>query len=161
MVAKTRVGRSVFEYECKVVVDNRWEAAVKNLQLELVKVLENVTIIEPDVLFSNVEIGTRESLTSTDTCTFRVDRSQLIDPTEIAWRVACDVVDSPQTVKQTVVSQLTLSEDDADGIDAFGPEDLSALASQWLWTGPKGGIEADVTADGSVDFADFAFVLEG
>ncbi|MCX5638982.1 MAG: hypothetical protein NTX52_15005, partial [Planctomycetota bacterium] len=164
VVNKRRIDRTVFKYDCKVTVRNRWHSALKNLQLELAKVPANMTIVDPQVSFASTELEPGQSLTSIDTCTFRVDRSQPIDSAEIAWWVRCDIIDTGQTIQHTASSILYLEPENITGeltgegkID-FG--DLAELAGQWLWVGPAGSVPEDITGDGIVNLRDFAVLAE-
>jgi formylglycine-generating enzyme required for sulfatase activity len=86
VIEKRRVQRSVFAYECEVVLTNLSPTAFGNIQLVMVAWPDNMTIIDPHVTFGDAEIGPGESATSIDTCTFTVDRSEPINPVEIIWR---------------------------------------------------------------------------
>jgi len=120
----------------------------------------NMTIIEPVVEFGDGELETRGRVTSTDTCTFQVDRSGPIDPDEIVWKVRCEKVITGQQMELTVAGvdssrSASISGDlMAEGQGDFA--DLSAFAGHWLWTGPPAGIEEDTVPDGTVNLADFA-----
>ena len=86
VVDKRRVDRSVFEYECEVILENVSASTFENVQLVMVAWPDNMTIIDPHVTFGGAQIGPGESAASIDTCTFTVDRSILIDPNEVIWR---------------------------------------------------------------------------
>jgi hypothetical protein len=101
VVNRARVGRTVFEYECEVTLENTSRFAVKNVQLEIVKASENMTIVNPNVTFGDIEIGAGGSATSTDTCTFQVDRAQAIEPAKIIWCVRCELAGTGQTMEHT------------------------------------------------------------
>jgi len=128
--------------------------------LEMVQGSENMTIIDSLVDFGDTELAARGRIMSTDTCTFTVDRSAEIYPDEIVWKLRCEKVLTGQQMELTVAgiespSPASLSDDFmTEGRSDFA--DLSALAGQWLWTGPAGGIDADSVADGTVNLADFA-----
>jgi hypothetical protein len=160
VVERRRVGRTVFEYECTGSFENLWGFAVKNLELGMVQGSGNMTIIEPVVEFGDAELQTRGRVMSTDTCTFRVDRSRPIDPDEIVWKVRCEKVITGQQMELTVagvdssrsasISSEFLVQQQSDFAD------LSALSGRWLWTDPAGTIEEDTIPDGRVNLADFA-----
>jgi formylglycine-generating enzyme required for sulfatase activity len=86
VVGKKRVDRTVFEYECQVILENTSASTFENVQLVMVAWPDNMTIIDPHVTFGEAEIGPGESAASIDTCTFTVDRSEPINPLEIIWR---------------------------------------------------------------------------
>jgi len=48
---------------------------------------DNMTIIDPHVTFGDAQIAPGESGTSIDTCTFTVDRSELINAIEVIWHL--------------------------------------------------------------------------
>jgi sulfatase modifying factor 1 len=85
VVDKQRVDRSVFEYECEVILTNLSPTTFEHVQLVMVSWPDNMTIIDPHVTFPPPGIGPGESATSIDTCTFTVDRSETINPVEIVW----------------------------------------------------------------------------
>jgi pectin methylesterase-like acyl-CoA thioesterase len=143
IVSKKRVSRTEFAYDCNATFTNLWPFAVKNVELEMIEVPENMTIIEPNVTFGDIEFGTRQSITSIDTCTFQVDRSKAIEPDKIVWRVKCQMADTGMPIELTCAGALA---DDGK----IGFEDLAELAGQWL--------KAD--GDGVVNFIDFARIAE-
>jgi len=85
VVDKRRVSRSVFEYECEVILTNLSTTAFENVELVMVGWPDNMTIIDPHVTFGDAQIGPGESAASIDTSTFTVDRSRPINPVEIIW----------------------------------------------------------------------------
>jgi len=150
VVRKERVERTVFEYECEVVLENISRFAVRNVSLVMAEVSANMTIIDSEVSFSDADIPAGASAKSVDTCTFQVDRAEAIDPAGIIWRVTAELADTGEKVEHTLVS-----------MPPVGPpetrfEYLAGLAERWLWTGPAGGIDQDIVQDGSVNLADFA-----
>jgi hypothetical protein len=126
----------------------------------MIKGSENMTIIDPVVEFGDAELETRGRATSTDTCTFQVDRSGPIDPDEIVWKVRCEKVITGQQMELTIggvessrsasIYSDSIVEGQSDSVD------LAELSGRWLWTGPAGGIEEDTVPDGTVNLADFA-----
>jgi hypothetical protein len=160
IVNKKRVARTEFAYDCNATFTNLWPFVVKNVELQMMEVPENMTIIEPNVTFGDIQFNTRQSITSIDTCTFQVDRSQAIEPDKIVWKVKCQEADTGMPI------ELTINGVSSDGLESIagdliadgkiGFEDLAALANQWLWVGPAGSIPADITGDGIINLADFA-----
>lgn len=153
VVRKQRVGRTVFEYECQVVLDNISRFTISDVSLEMAHWSENITIIDPNVTFDDAQVGPGESIASADTCTFTVDRSQPIDAAEIIWRVSAELADTGAKMQHTV--SITLPPDSQTNIDG-----LKDLAEKWLWQGTPGGIDADSVPDGTVNLADFAKLAE-
>jgi hypothetical protein len=150
VVRKERVGRTVFEYDCDVVLQNFSDFIIENVSLEMAEWPGNMTIIKPNVSFGGAVIRPGESATSVDTCTFRVDRSEAIDPAEIIWHVTAELADSGVKMEHTLSSRLSL------GPEPVGFDGLREIAAQWLWRGPAGGIEEDSVQDGTVNLLDFA-----
>jgi hypothetical protein len=150
VVRRERVERTIFEYECEVVLENISRFAVKNVSLEMARASANMTMIDSEVSFGDAEIAAGESLRSIDTCTFTVDRAEAIDPASIIWRVTAELADTGAKIEHTLAS-----------MPPVGPpetrfEYLAGLAEQWLWLGAPGGIEEDTVPDGTVNLADFA-----
>jgi predicted outer membrane repeat protein len=149
IVNKKRVSRTEFAYDCNATFTNLWPFAVTNVELQMMQAPENMTIIEPNVTFGDIEFGTRLSITSIDTCTFQVDRSKAIEPDKIVWKVKCQMADTGMPIELTCAGALA---DDGK----IGFEDLAALAGKWLWVGEAGSIPEDITGDGIVNLRDFA-----
>jgi hypothetical protein len=91
-------------------------------------------------------------MTGRDTCTFRVERTEAIDQTQIVWQFTCNLVGTGAPVQHTISSRFIPPRDDW-AVDFAG---LSAFAERWLWSGPAGAIEQDIVPDGTVNLADFA-----
>jgi len=153
VVRKERVERTVFEYECEVVLENISRFAVRNVSLGMVKAPANMVLIEPNVTFGSAEIGPGKSAKSLDTCTFTVDRAAAIDPAGIIWRATAELADTGAKMEHTLTSLLALDPPRSTAADFEG---LAALADNWLWVGTPGGIEEDTVPDGTVNLADFA-----
>jgi hypothetical protein len=143
----------MFVYDCNATFTNLWPFAVTNVELEMIQAFENMMIIEPNVAFGDIEFGTRQSITSIDTCTFQVDRSVAIGPDKIVWKVKCQRADTGMPIELTCAGALA---DDGK----IGFEDLAALANQWLWVGEAGSLPEDITGDGIVNLRDFAVLAE-
>jgi hypothetical protein len=150
IVSKKRVARTEFAYDCNATFTNLWPFAVTNVELQMMQVPENMTIIEPNVTFGDIEFKTRQSITSIDTCMFQVDRSVAIDPDKIVWKVKCQRADTGQQI------ELTINGVDSSGLEGEGKIDLAELVDKWLWTGNAGSIKEDITGDGIVNLADLA-----
>jgi formylglycine-generating enzyme required for sulfatase activity len=86
VVNKRRVDRSVFEYECEVILENISASTFENVQLVMVSYPDNMTMIDPHVTFGDARIRPGESIASIDTCSFTVDRSEPINPMYVLWR---------------------------------------------------------------------------
>jgi len=142
-------------YDCNITFTNLWPFAVKNAELQMLQASENMTIIEPNVIFGDIEFNTRQSITSIDTCTFQVDRSKPIDPKKIVWKVKCQRIDNGQPLELTINGVGSGALDGATE-GKIGLEDLAKLADQWLWVGEAGSIKEDITGDGIVNLADLA-----
>ena len=155
VVRRERVERSVFEYECEVVLENVSTFALENIRLQMTRWSKNMTTIEPNVTFGDTEIRPGESVRSLDTCTFTVDRSVPIDPAEIIWHSTAEMADTGATLEHTLSSLLSVGPADNSNFD-----DLTNLADQWLWLGPPGSIKEDTAQDGTVNLADFAKFAE-
>jgi len=159
VVSKERIDRTNFIYDCNTTFTNLWPFAVKNVELQMMQAAENMTIIEPNVTFGDIQFNTRQSIASADTCTFRVDRSKAIEPEKIVWKVRCERSDTSMPIELTIngVGSGVL-EGPAEGKIDF--EDLEKLVGRWLWVGEAGSIPEDITGDGVVNLRDFAALAE-
>jgi len=159
-VAKERLGRTVFEYECEAIVTNISPFAVENIQLTLASASDNVIVIQPNVTFGDAELGEEDSAVSIDTFTIAVDRSGAIDSAKIIWHSTCRIVDTGQPAGPMAsgIASVPLQRSSADLIvdGHIDYLDLARLANRWLWVGQAKGIPADIAADGIVNLADFA-----
>jgi len=165
VVDKRRIGRTLFEYDCVVTVTNISLFSVRNIELEIVKASENMTIIDPTVTFGDIEIAPGESAASLDMCTFQVDRSEATEPARIIWQSACEVVGGvpgAQDIASGIcLLNLGIIAGDITGDDKVDFEDLNILAEQWLQ--PPGIPSADIAppdGDNIVNFLDFALLAE-
>jgi len=121
---------------------------------------DNVTMVQPNVTFGDVELGEEDSAVSIDTCAIQVDRSDAIDAAKIIWHSSCRIVDTCELpgLMACGLASLPLADSHADLVvdGRIDYADLAELAGRWLWVGPDKGIPEDIAANGIVDFADFA-----
>jgi hypothetical protein len=82
---KTRVGRTLFEYDLTTTVRNAGSQSVTNLVATLLAAPSNVQVIDAIVNVGDVPAGS--TVESVDTFTIRVDRTTLVSPLPISWRV--------------------------------------------------------------------------
>jgi len=129
----------------------------------VVDVPDNMIVI--DAFVSDFpDIGEDETVLSEDTCTFRVDRSEVIETALVDWKTTYNVIDTCQTMQQSSFSIFAPDPLDCDftgeGIIDF--IDLEMLVDHWLQ--PPGVPSADIapqpTGDGIVNFFDFAALAE-
>ena len=162
IVRKTRVGRTLFEYDLTTTVRNASSQGVSGLVATLLAAPDNVQIIDGVVIVGDVPA--QMTVESTDTFTIQVDRTTLVSPLPISWQVTyvggiglfttlldlgpprlpgdanCD-----GHVDFNDINPFVLALSGADGYYTEYPE------CDWL--------NADCNADGSVDFDDInAFV---
>ncbi len=158
-VSRTRIGRTIFDYEFTVTLNNNSDSDVYNVQLELLDASSNVVIIDPVVSFAYIEAG--QAATSEDTFALRVDRSVLIDATIISW--VATFFEAGGGFRESVFTTNIILEPKAGDLSGDGVvdiEDLGRLAERWLWRGQPGDIVEDIVQDGVVNFADFGRVAE-
>ena len=128
----------------------------------MVSVPSHMVVTDSDV--SNFEeIGAKQTKTSADICSFRVDRSESINTTQIVWKVTYEIINTCQVMQQMSSSVLALEPLDVGAADITGDgkvdfEDLGKLAAQWLRAPgiPSADIAPPPDGDGMVDFQDFA-----
>jgi len=87
VVGKQRLHRTLFEYQCQVILTNLSPTTFEDAWLLMVGWPDNMTIIDPHVTFGDAQIGPGESATSIDTCIFTVERSRPINPVEVIWHL--------------------------------------------------------------------------
>jgi predicted enzyme related to lactoylglutathione lyase len=148
VIRRQRVGRTVFEYECEVILRNVSTFVLENVSLKMARWSVNMMMSDPNVSFEGPAIASGESVTSVDTCTFKVDRSEHVDPAEIIWHVTANLAKTGAKMRHTVSTALPTEAADFNG--------FKALADEWLWQGTAGEIDADAVKDGTVNLADFA-----
>lgn len=165
VVSKTRIDRTVFDYECNVIMTNLTGLTLENVQLELIEVSGNMILPDPPCIVTFAYVGPEESVTSQDTYIIRVDRSVPIEPAEIHWYLTYQIVDICGVMQQTSSSTIILgSESDITGEGVVDAADLKRLAEKWLWTGTPGSIDEDIApqpdGDGIINFLDFSVLAE-
>ena len=163
VVNRTRRGRTLFDYDCKVRLRNLSPLTVRVIQFEILSEPNNMVVIDRYVYDFNDIAGNGEE-TSADTCTFRVDRSEAINPIQLTWKVTYEVQDLCQAIQQTSLTMVQLDPGvtgDITGEGIVDFDDLRILAEQWLQ--PPSVPSADlapVPADGIVNLLDFAAFAE-
>jgi parallel beta-helix repeat protein len=105
LVSKTRVGRTLFDYQINVRLENASASDVTDVVAELLSVPDNVTIIDGQVTIGTVAAGA--TVTSTDTFTIRVDRSTPVSALAISWRVTYSTGDREEA--RTIVGTIPRS----------------------------------------------------
>lgn len=160
VVRKVRLTRTLFEYECKVILQNTSSSNIRDVSLEIIAAPENMSMIQPTVMFGDAAIGAGDSAISADACTFLVDRADLINPAEIIWQFEYVIDIDGRRVSKTLATPVPPSfagsdgEMTGDGSVDFA--DLARLSTNWLWSGDSGEIHEDVLPDGRVNLLDFA-----
>jgi len=164
VIDKTRIGRTTFQYTCTITMKNASSEAIENVELELVGVPDNMTIIDSNVTFDYIEAW--GSATSEDTCIIEVNRVEPIEPAEIIWQITYEIAATGQTSQQmssTVVllelEGLALGDISGDGM--VGIADLVRLVEDWLQSGSIADIyPPPPNGDDIVNFKDFAVLAE-
>jgi len=161
---RTRISRTVFRYECNVILDNLSPLTLENVWLELVDVPDNMTVVDPCVSYASIEA--EGSATSEDTCVIDVNRVVPITPAEIVWQITYQIADSGESMQQmssTVVllEPEGLASGDLTGEGIVDIDDLARMADDWL----QGGSLADIYppppyGDDIVNFKDFAVLAD-
>ncbi|MHC4738452.1 MAG: SUMF1/EgtB/PvdO family nonheme iron enzyme [Planctomycetota bacterium] len=164
VVNKTRMGRTLFDYDCKIELKNLSPLTIKVIQFEILSEPNNVVVLDRYVYDFN-DIAGEDTEISADTCTLRVDRSEAINAEQLTWKAIYEVIDTCQTMQQESSSTLVLGlSSDITGEGDVDIDDLVRLTDKWLWTGTPGGIDEDIApltyGDGIVNFKDFAVLAE-
>ncbi|TFG47193.1 MAG: PASTA domain-containing protein, partial [Candidatus Brocadiia bacterium] len=166
IVNKSRVGRTIFDYDCNVSLKNTSPLNVRVLQFELVTVPNNISVTDSYVNDFE-DIGPGETKTSADTCTFRVERSEPINFAQVTWKVTYEIINACSPLQQMSYSMVNFEPQDIGNADITGDgkvdhSDLAVMAEQWLQ--PPGSPSADIASapggEGIVNFLDFAALAE-
>jgi len=166
VVSKTRIDRTVFNYECNVIMTNLTGLTLENVQLELIEVSGNMILPDPPCIVTLAYVGPEESVTSQDTCIIRVDRSVPIEPAEIHWHLTYQIVDICGIMQQTSSTFVQLEPEglalgDISGDGMVGIADLVRLAKDWLQSDSLADIyPPPPDGDDIVNFQDFAVLAE-
>lgn len=160
VIEKIRVGASRFKYICKMTLNNVSRVAVEDVQLELIEIAGNITVIDPYVSFAHIGIG--ESVVGEDTCIFEVERSAPIELNQLRWRATYKRVDTNEAVEQKFVPMVVLSIVNGDlNVDGLiDIADLAILAKDWLHGNSVADIAPLPHSDGIVNFLDFAVLAD-
>ncbi|MBN1491444.1 MAG: hypothetical protein JXA69_16145 [Phycisphaerae bacterium] len=156
-VSKTRVGRTLFEYQLNVTMRNASENAEDNVVATLLQVPSNMQIIDDTVNVGSVPAG--GSVVSQDTFAIRVDRTSLVSPLPISWQVTY----AGRTEMFTAWLDLDARTGSLGDLDGDGDVDLSDFSTfQACFNGPNrppaqnGCDQADSDGDADVDLTDFS-----
>ena len=96
--------------------------------MKLLEASGNVTIIEPDVSFGDIEAG--QTATSEDTFRLRVDRSEPIDTAVISWQVLFGELPGDAYTSEIILETSGIAGDlNEDGKVNF--MDFARLAATW------------------------------
>ncbi len=159
IIEKDRLGRTIFRYVLSLSLTNVTHTYITDAHIRLVSASEQVTsVIDDGIVFPLIEANaTIDSNSLGDFFAIEVDRSRLIAPGSLTWKLHYTKTDGSgmQIMSARLPAEPKIAGDLTDeGKVDF--EDLSELAKQWLWTGPTGTIEEDTVPDGTVNLADFA-----
>lgn len=162
VINRQRVGMTIFQYLCKLTLRNTRSQSFSNVSAELVEVPNNVTIIDRAAGCSYIEA--HNSAISDDTFEIEIDRSVLINPVKMVWKIAYEVAGSgQQQIYMNTLDFAPIEETiDITGDGVMDLDDLLILTGQWLQT-PVGTQSADIapaSADEIVNFLDFAVLAE-
>ncbi len=164
VVEKRRIGRTLFDYDCKVELQNLSPLTVKVIQFEILSEPNNMIVIDRYV-YDFPDITGNDGETSVDLCTLRVDRSEEINPAELIWKVTYEVVDTGQAAGQTSSTVVQFDEPaslgDITGEGDVDILDLAILAEDWLQSDSLADIyPPPPDGDDIVNFLDFAELAE-
>lgn len=160
VVSKKRVGRSSYDYECRVDVENISGADLYDVSLELVDGSGQLVIGDPDVSFGDISYG--QTVKSTDTFTITIDRNNIAQLDSLYWKISfSETQGAPsETQSMTVAAGYSLVDCDFDGSGVIDVGDLRTLASQWLESGRCDITGGDGEPDGIVNLLDLAAFLK-
>jgi len=157
IVRKTRVGRTLFEYDLTTTVRNASAQNVTNLVATLLAAPANVQVIGNTVNVGSVPAAS--TVESGDTFTIRVDRSTLVSPLPISWRVTYSNAFAEFTTLLDLGPPRLPGDVNCDGrvdFDDINPFVLALVAADAYYAAYEGcdWLNADVNGDGAVDFDD-------
>jgi hypothetical protein len=157
IVRRTRVGRTVFEYDLTTTVRNASSQGVTNLVATLLAAPANVQVIDATVNVGSVPAGS--TVESTDTFTIRVDRSTLVSPLPISWRVTYSNTFADFTTLLDLGPPRSPGDVNCDGrvdFDDINPFVLALTGADGYYSEyPEcDWLNGDCNEDGSVDFDD-------
>jgi len=158
IVNKTRVGRTIYEYDLALNVENQNSYNVTNVEAKLVDATEAVTSVSDDsATFALIPAG--QTVASDDTFSITVNRANLIEPGRLTWELIYYAMES-QGTSSPVLQNFSLDDlggteviGDVSGDDKVDIVDLAQLAACWLQECPS--VELASPPD-KVDLADFA-----
>jgi parallel beta-helix repeat protein len=159
---KTRVGRTLFEYDLTTTVRNASSQGVTNVVATLLAAPTNVQIIDGVVNVGSLPAGS--TVESADTFTIQVDRSTLVSPLPISWRVTYGSGFAEFTTLLELGPPRLPGDVNCDGrvdFDDINPFVLALTGADGYYTEyPEcDWLNADCNGDGLVDFDDInAFV---
>jgi hypothetical protein len=158
LVRKTRVGRTEFEYEYAIEIENAATNAHDGVQAEIAGAPSELQIVDGTVSVGTVGAG--QTLVSTDTFTFRLDRATDLTTLPISWYVIYSTGTAALT-KVLDVSPPLWFKTDLNGDGVVDGADLVLFED--CVSGPaipvgEGCGNADFDEDNDADQADFGLL---
>ncbi len=96
LIAKHRVGRTIFEFTYKATIVNGGEESYQNVKATLESTNPHTLIVDGDLDFGMVQGGA--SVTSSDTFTIRLDRRYPCNIDELSWQIEATSESKPVQV---------------------------------------------------------------
>jgi parallel beta-helix repeat protein len=157
IVSKTRIGRTLFQYDLTITAHNASSQGVTNLVATLLAVPSNVQIASGTVNVGSVPAGA--TVVSPGTFTIQVDRSVVLSPLPIGWRVTYSAGLSGEFTTLLELNPRLPGDMNCDGIvnfDDINPFVLAlADAAAYYAQYPDCAYEnADINGDTYVNFDD-------
>jgi hypothetical protein len=169
VINKTRVGRTTFEYEMKLIIQNQNDYDVTDIEVRLVNASSAVIEVADDSTSFSI-IATGQTASSDNTFMVTVDRLLLIGPSRLTWELiyytSGDQQESLDMTMSLSLADLGVGEvaGDITGEGDVNYADLARIAEKWLWIGTPGSIDEDIApepnGDGRVDFLDFTLLAK-
>jgi len=166
LINKTRVGRTVFDYEISVTVRNNGSSSIYNLSLELVRMPPELMLLDSTILISSVSPG--DSVASTDLFKIRIDRTQTLSDLETICRMSFNNANQSEqwsdyegtiefsTDSVSYATRAVYLVGDVTNSGSVNITDLAQICSCWLSDCPSVDIAPTHQGDGIIDFLDFA-----
>jgi hypothetical protein len=132
IISKTRTGRTTFEYELAVIVQNTHAHAMEEVQLRLVDADKAVIAVSDDLIVMD-HIGIDEIKTSLDTFALTIDRSEPIAAGRLTWELIYYVQGQaqPASLLTMPLGAIDPVPGDITGEGDVNFKDFAILASQW------------------------------
>jgi len=161
IINKTRIGRTVFEYELAVILHNTNEYVMSDVQLRLVDMDQAVISVSDDQIIMT-SIAPDEIQTSQDIFSLMIDRSESIATGRLTWELSYYVQGQaqPPSLLTMPLSSIDSVPGDITGEGEVNLLDFAILSQQWYDVPGEPSADIALPLDNYVGIEDLLYLAE-